>query len=103
MGESTKCSPPGAGAFHRFETRPRHPKDKESKTRRVSLGTHNTLSGGRAGSRPFLLALDPGPQGRATSAGPGQGWARADPEPLNFFPNAVIFEDSLVDFYVFGE
>ena len=92
MGESTKCSPPGAGAFHRFETRPRHPKDKESKTRRVSLGTHNTLSGGRAGSRPFLLALDP-----------GQGWARADPEPLNFFPNAVIFEDFLVDFYVFGE
>ena len=40
---------------------------------------------GQARSRPFLLALDPGPQGQGQldpgPIGSGQGQARADPDP----------------------
>ena len=52
---------------------------------------------GRAGSRPFLLALtlapgqlDPGP------GGPGQGRVRADPGPLIFSSELIFFFSNAV-------
>ena len=69
-------------------------------------GIYTVQGPGRAGSRPFLLALtlapgrlDPGPGGL------GQGWVRADPGPLifsgelNFFFKCSNF-NIFVDFYV---
>ena len=56
----------------------------------MQLANYTVQGPGRARANPFFLALDPGPQGRATLSWPvgsGQGRARAGPDPMKICLN----------------